>query len=309
MKIVVLGSGGIGGFLGGGLARSGEDVTFMARGKHLEAMQTDGLKVKSVALGEFQLRVKATDKPSNIGNVDLVLFCVKSYDTAAALEQVNPLIGKDTAVLSFQNGVGNEDVIAERVGREHVLAGVISVESYISEPGKISQTMGPMRMAIGEMTGGVTPRARSIQDAFVRAGLKCDLSSKILDVLWEKFLFICATGGVCSIARASIGEVLGFQPMRAVYVAAMKEVERVARAKGVNLNAEIVSRTLAQSDGMNKSTKPSMLRDLERGNRLEVDSLNGAVSRFGRQLSVPTPVNELIYACLKLQDLRVSSAK
>lgn len=307
MKIAVLGSGGIGGFLGGALARSGEDVFFLARGKHLEAMQTEGLKVGSIALGEFELKVNATDTPSSIGNVDLVLFCVKSYDTVTALAQINPLIGEDTALLSFQNGVDNEDVIAEGVGRNRVLAGVISVESYISEPGRIAQTMGPVKMAMGEMTGEVTARAKRIHEAFTSAGLKCDLSTHIQEDLWGKFLFICATGGVCSLARASIGEVLGFQPMRAFYVAAMKEVEVVARAKGINLDADIVSRILTQADRMNKSTKPSMLRDLERGGRVEVDALNGAVSRFGEQFSVPTPVNDLIYASLKLQDLKASS--
>jgi 2-dehydropantoate 2-reductase len=165
--------------------------------------------------------------------------------------------------------------------------------------------MGPVLMAIGEMDGSITPRASKIHAALVKTGLKCELSSRIQEVLWNKFLFICATGGVCSVARASLGEVLGFEPSRNLYVSVMKEVEAVARAKGINLAADLVSRTLALADGMNKATKPSMLRDLERGKRLEVDALNGAVSKFGHQLAVPTPVDDLIYASLKLQDLKV----
>jgi 2-dehydropantoate 2-reductase len=305
LKIAVLGAGGLGSCLGGALAKSGEDVSFVARGNHLLTMRDRGLRIESTSLGQFQLTVKATDKLSEIGAVDLVLFSVKSYDTETALQMIGPLIGKDTVVLSFQNGVENEDKIAEVIGRTHVLAGAISIECFIAEPGVIKQTMGPAMVAIGEMSGEITPRAKKIQTAFINANLNCDLSSRIQEVLWEKFLFICATGGVCSITRASLGEVLGFEPTRQLYTATMKEVQAVASAKRINLVKDLVSRTLVQADRMNKSTKPSMLRDLERGKRLEVDALNGTVSRFGRQLSVPTPVNDFIYSSLKLQDLKV----
>jgi len=300
----VLGSGGIGGFLGGALTKSGNDVWFIARGSHLQAMREQGLSVDSIALGKFNVKVKATDKPSDIGNVDQVLFTVKSYDTESALQQTRPLVGKDTIVLSFQNGVDNEDKIAEALGKEHVLAGIISVESYIAEPGKIAQTMGPVRMAIGEMDGQTTSRAKMVHEAFVKAGLKCELSDHIEQVLWEKFLFIVGTGGVCSISRASIGEILAFEPTRQLFIAVMEEVEAVAKAKGINLPNDIVTTTLATSGKMKKGTKPSMLRDLERGKKLEVDALNGTVSSLGHQLSVPTPVDDFIYACLKIQDQR-----
>lgn len=158
MNVTVLGSGGIGGFLGGALAKAGNGVWFIARGNHLQAMQNQGLSVDSLALGKFHVKVKATDKPSDVGNVDLVLFSVKAYDTETALQQLRPLIGKDTMVLSFQNGVDNEDKIAGLIGKDHVLGGMIAVESYISEPGKIAQTWGPVRIAFGEMTGEITSR-------------------------------------------------------------------------------------------------------------------------------------------------------
>lgn len=306
MKIAVLGSGGIGGFLGGALGKSGEDVSFLARGNHLDAMRNRGLSVESVSLGNFQLKVKATDKPSDIGTVDLVLFCVKSYNTETAVQQIGPLIGRDTAVLSFQNGVDNEDKIAQVVGQEHVLGGAISVESYIAEPGKIVQAAGPWMIAMGEMDGTVTPRAKSIHGVLVKAGLKCDLSDRVQEVLWRKFIFICTIAGVCGVARASIGDVLGFQPTRGLYVASMREIEAVAKAQGVKLAEDIVTRTLAQADGMDKSAKPSILRDLERGKRLEVDALSGTVSKLGRQFSVSTPVNDFIYASLKLQDAKTT---
>jgi 2-dehydropantoate 2-reductase len=306
LKIAVMGAGGLGSFLGGALARSGEDVTLVTRGDHLRAIRDRALIVESLALGRFEVRIKATDKPADIGPVDLVLFCVKSYDTGKALQAIGPLIGDDALVLSFQNGVDNEDKIADAIGKGHVLAGAISIESFVAEPGLIKQTMGSVMMAMGEMGREVTPRARKIRTAFVNAGLKCELSDGIQEILWNKLLFICATGGVCSVTRASLGEVLGFEETRELYIAVMKEVEAVARAKGIDLAQDLVSRTLAQADGMNKSTKPSMLRDLERGKRLEIDALNGAVSRFGSQLSVPTAANDFIHATLKLQDLKVA---
>jgi 2-dehydropantoate 2-reductase len=154
----VLGAGGIGGFIGRAVAKSGHDVSVIARGKHLEAIRDRGLTIESVLLGKFQSKVKATDRPSDIGPVDLVLFCVKSYDTEMALQNISSLIGKDTAVLSFQNGVDNEDKIARVVGKARVLAGAISVESFIAEPGVIKQTWGPVTMTMGELDGDVLSR-------------------------------------------------------------------------------------------------------------------------------------------------------
>jgi 2-dehydropantoate 2-reductase len=309
LKVAVLGAGGLGSFLGGALAKSGQEVSFITRGDHLQAVRGRGLTVESLALGKFQVKVNATESPSEVGPVDLVLFSVKSYDTENALQKIGPLISHDTTVLSFQNGVDNEDKIADAIGGKHVLAGAISIESFVAEPGLIKQTMGPVLMALGEMDGAVTPRARKVHEVLVKAGFKCELSNRIQQVLWNKFLFICATGGVCSVTQASLGEVLNFEGSRNLYVAVMKEVEAVARAKGIILAEDLVSRTLAQADGMNKATKPSMLRDLERGKRLEIDALNGAVSRFGHQVSVPTPVNDFIYASLKLQDIKASLAQ
>jgi 2-dehydropantoate 2-reductase len=306
LKVAVIGAGGIGGFMGGALAKSGQDVSVIGRGKHLEAIRDRGLIVDSISLGKFQTKVKATDQPSDVGVVDFVLFCVKSYDTETALRSIGPLIGDDTTVLSFQNGVDNEDKIADAIGRTHVLAGAISVESFIAEPGLIKQTSGPMRFVMGEMTGEITDRAKKINTAFTDAGLKCELSNRIQEILWEKFLFICAAGGVCSVTRSTIGDVIDYEQTRELYGSVMKEVEAVARAKGIKLASDIVPRTLALT--VSKSMKPSMLRDLELGKRLEIDALNGSVSKFGRQVSVPTPVNDFIYATLKIHDLKAKGS-
>jgi 2-dehydropantoate 2-reductase len=306
LKVVVFGAGGIGGFLGGALSKSGEDVTVIARGDHLRAIREHGLNVDSVSLGTFRGSVKATERPSDIGAADLVLFCVKSYDTEVALRSISPLVGKDTAVLSFQNGIDNEDKIAHAIGNEHVLAGAISIESFIAQPGTIKQTWGPTLMAMGELNGTITARAKEIHTALTNAGLKCDLSNRILDVLWQKFLFICPTAGMCSIARATIGEIMGFPGTRDLYLAAMKEVAAVATASGINLASDAVQRTFGQAERVEKSTKPSMLRDLELGKRLEIDALSGVVCTLARKFSLATPVNNFIYASLKLQDVKAS---
>lgn len=290
--------------MGGALAKSGQEVSVIGRGKHLEAIRDRGLMVESVSLGKFQTRVKATNQPSEVGTVDLVLFNVKSYDTETALRSIGPLIGDDTTVLSFQNGVDNEDKIAEAIGKTRVLAGAIAVESFIAEPGLIKQTSGPMRFAMGEMSGEITNRAKKINTTFVDAGLKCELSNHIQEVLWEKFLFISAAGGVCSVTRSTFGDVITNEQTRELYVSVMREVEAVARAKGINMASDVVPRTLASTERVSKSMKPSMLRDLELGKRLEIDALNGAVAKFGHQLSVPTPVDDFIYAALKIHDLK-----
>ncbi len=292
--------------MGGALAKSGQDVSVIGRGKHLEAIRDRGLIVDSTLLGKFQTKVKATDQPSDVGVVDLVLFCVKSYDTETALRSIGPLIGDDTTVLSFQNGVDNEDKIADAIGSTHVLAGAIAVESFIAEPGLIKQTSGPMRFVMGEMTGEITDRAKKINTAFTDAGLKCELSNRIQEILWEKFLFICAAGGVCSVTRSTIGDVIDYEQTRELYGSVMKEVEAVARAKGIKLASDIVPRTLALT--VSKSMKPSMLRDLELGKRLEIDAQNGSVTKFGRQVSVPTPVDDIIYAALKIHDLKAKGS-
>ncbi len=208
MRVAVMGSGGVGGYYGGKLAAAGEDVTFVARGAHLAAIQRDGLQVKSVA-GDFHVRPKATDEPATIGPVDLVLFSVKGYDTEAAAEKTRPLVGPETVVLSVQNGVDNEEKLARVLGKPHVLGGVVHVLSTISSPGVISQIAGPRTLKCGEMDGGLSPRVARIVEAFTHAGVGAEASPNILVDLWEKFVFICAHGGVTALGRFGIGDILG----------------------------------------------------------------------------------------------------
>jgi 2-dehydropantoate 2-reductase len=307
MKIAVMGSGGIGGYFGGLLARAGEDVTFIGRGAHLKAIQENGLQVKSVA-GDFHVRPKATHDPSTVSGVDLILFCVKGYDTDSAGLQMHPMVGPGTVVLCLQNGVDNEDRLAAIVGKEHVMAGVVHILSTVSAPGVINQTAGPRSLKFGEEDGRVTPRGERILAVLKGAGINAELSTGIQVDLWEKFLFICAQGGVSALARLSIGEILACPETAALYRGVMEEVAAVGRARGVPLSADVVDRAMAFARGLQPGMRSSLAYDLSQGNRLEVETLAGTVVRYGREAGVATPLNFTIYACLRPQHERAQAA-
>jgi len=308
MRVAVMGSGGIGGFYGGKLAAAGGDVTFIARGAHLEAIRRNGLQVNSVA-GDFHVRAKATDDPAAVAPVELVLFCVKGYDTETAAQRIRPLVGSETAVLCLQNGVDNEEKLARILGKPNVVGGVVHVLSTISAPGVISQVAGPRTLKCGEMEGGLSPRVTHITDVFVRAGVRAEASANILVDLWEKFLFICAQGGVTALGRLGIGEILGCPQTAQFYRAVMEEIAAVGRAKGVALPADAVGRAIAFAGTLQPAMRSSLAHDLERGHRLEVDALMGAVVRYGAEVGVPTPLNSAIYACLLPHHLRALAAR
>ena len=303
MRVAVMGSGGVGGFYGGKLAAAGEDVTFIARGAHLDAIRRDGLQVNSVA-GDFHVRPKATDDPASIGSVDLVLFAVKGYDTETAAERIRPLIGPETTVLCVQNGVDNEEKLGRLLGTAHVLGGVVHLLSTIGAPGVISQTAGPRTLKCGETNGRLSPRVERIVAAFTRAGVDATASPNILVDLWEKYLFICAHGGVTALGRLGIGEILSCAVTARFYRAVMEEIVAVGRAKGVPLPDDAVDRAVAFAGKLQPGMRSSLAHDLERGNRLEVEALMGAVVRYGAEVDVPTPLNFAIYACLLPHHLR-----
>ena len=298
MRIAVMGSGGIGGYFGGRLAYAGEDVTFIARSAHLEAIQKNGLQVNSVA-GDFHIRPKATHDPAAVGHVDLILFCVKAYDTEAAALQIRPMVGPQTTVLCLLNGVDNEETLGAILGEDHVLAGVVHILSTISAPGVISQTAGPRTMKLGERDGRLSARAERIFNVLKGAGIQAELSAQIQVDLWEKFLLICAQGGVTALGRLSVGEILGCPETAAFYRGVMEEVAAVGRARGVPLLADTVDRAMAFARTLQPGMRSSLAYDLSQGNRLEVETLSGSVVRSGRELGVPTPYNCAIYACLK----------
>jgi 2-dehydropantoate 2-reductase len=308
MRIAVIGAGGVGGYFGGLLQKSGQDVAFLARGEHLRALQERGLRVRSVH-GDFELSsVRATDRPDKLGQPDLVLFTVKTYDTERAAAQIRPAVGPNTAVLTFQNGVDNPERIDRVLGVGTAMGGTVHIETTIAEPGVIAQTSPMRRVALGELDGRPSERAERARDAFQAAGLEATLSDNIRKALWEKFLFIVGMSGLSTLTRSPVGIVLAVPEVREMLAQAFAETAAVAEAEGVALDPDPVGRMMAFAQNLKPSMKSSMQRDLERGRRLEVESINGTVVRLGRAHGIPTPVNACIYACLKLEDLRAQGA-
>ncbi len=299
MRIAVLGTGGTGAYFGGLLARAGEDVIFIARGKHLEAIQEHGLTVKSRLVGDFTLPVSATSTTQTVGPVDLILFCVKAYDNATAIPLLPPLIGPNTLILSLQNGVENEDHIIQGIGQQPVLGAVSFVTSMVQAPGVIVQTGGPGKIVVGELDGRISSRVERLQAPFERAKIVVQLQHNIRSALWEKFLFICGFSGVTALTRLPLGPILATAETALFLQGVMKEVEAVARACGSAVSDTAVEQSMRMLTNWEPQAYGSLYIDLAHKHRLELEALNGAVVRLGSQHGVPTPLNFAISAALR----------
>jgi len=304
MKIAIMGSGGVGGYYGGLLAKAGQELTFIARGAHLQAIRDKGLHVKSVH-GDFTVSpVKATDRPGEIGAVDLVLVATKTYHTEEAAQAIKPLIGDNTVVISLQNGIDAAERIGSAVGMERMLGGATWLSAAIEAPGRIGQYSQFRRIALGELDGRITPRAQAVASAFATTPAVVELVPNIRQMLWTKFVFISAISALGGLTRVSMGEYRHVPEAREVLAQAMAEVSAVAQACGVALDADIVAKTLSFIDAAAPDMRPSMQRDLEAGRMSELESLIGVVVRLGRERGVPTPMMRLAYALLKPAHLK-----
>jgi len=304
MKIVIMGTGGVGGYYGAMLAKQGHEVTFIARGAHLKAIQEKGLQVKSI-FGDFHLRpAKATDNPAQIGPVDLILICTKTYDTDESVQKIKPIVGKETTVLSLQNGVDAVERIGKVVGADHIVAGATWISSAVEAPGVIKHVSDFRRVVIGELNGQRTPRIEAIYDAFKQTGVTIELSENILKILWTKFVFISSASGFGSLTRLPMAEFRNIPETRALIISLMREVEAVARAQGVTLDANVVEQALGFMDNAGPHIKASMQLDVESGHRTEIESMIGVINRKGRELGVPTPVADAIYALILPLDIK-----
>src|SRR5918998_2557686 len=282
MRIAVVGAGGTGGYFGGLVARAGQDVTFIARGAHLEALRGRGLTVESKLAGTFTVPVQATDTPSEVAPVDLILFCVKTYDTDSAAESIRPLIRPDTVLLSLQNGIDNEERIARVAGHASGIGAVAYVVSAIKAPGVVAQTAGPGKIILGELSGGASARTQQLRDVLKRAGITTEVHPDIQAILWQKFLFICAFSGVTTVSRLPIGTILADPVTHELFRGTSEEVEAVARVGGIDLPADCVEQAMAQAAAVEPWGRGSLYHDLAGGRRLELESLNGEVVRRGR---------------------------
>jgi 2-dehydropantoate 2-reductase len=303
VKVAVLGSGGLGGYFGALLARAGQDVTFIARGKHLQALREKGWQVHSVN-GDFTVQpTQATDRPEEIGQVDLVLFAVKTYHIDEALRSLPPLVGPATTVLTTQNGVDAADRAAAAVGPQAVLPGAVWIVSEVESPGVIRQLSPFRRIAFGERDGRISARAQAILEALQLAGAQAEISPDILKTIWTKYLFIASFSGVSSVVRLPAGGVKACPETMDLVRQAMGEVEAVARAKGIALDADVVGKTMAFVNDLGPDTTSSMQRDVAAGRRLEIEALSGTVVRYADELGLPAPAHRFIYAALKPLEL------
>ena len=303
MKIAIVGSGGVGGYFGGLLARSGQDVTFIARGDHLKAIKDTSLRVTSVH-GDFLIKpAQATDDVSRISKVDLVLVCVKDYQLTDIMPAIKRLVGPQTAVIPLLNGVQAGRKLAEELGHQRTLGGVCRVVSYKSAPGIIDQRSSFRSITFGEWDGQKTTRAQEIYKAMKMAAIEVELTDDIHKAMWTKFLLITGFSGVASVIRLPIGWILSYPESKALMMQAMEEIFTVARARSVDLDEDIVQKSMAFIEGYPEDGTTSMQRDVVDGRMFELEALTGALKRFGEETGIPTPANNFIYAALKPHEI------
>lgn len=298
MRLALIGAGGVGGYLGARLAAAGSDVSFVARGAHLEAIRTRGLRVESPKGNLHIEHVNATSDPAEIGAVDIVLLTVKMYDLESAAASLSPLIGPNTAVVTLQNGVEAVEVVSKHVGREHVAGGVAYVGAVIAESGVIRHT-ALEALIFGELDGKRSERLVALEAACQRAGISARVSGDIRVDLWGKFARLSVFSGMTAVTRSPLGVIRGDAELFDMLLAACGETIAVGRAKGVDLGDGLMGEILQMVRDLPHHAKASMLEDLERGKRLELPWLSGAVVRLGRESGIATPIHQFIATVLK----------
>ena len=297
MKIVMMGSGGVGGYYGARLQQAGHEVAFVARGAHADAMRKNGLRIRS-ELGDAQLSVRVLEDPAQAGAADLVVIAVKLWDTEDAARAVARV--PRAAVVSLQNGVDKDEVLAGALGRDRVLGGVTHIGAVIAEPGVIAQTGKLQRITLGELDGSSTPRLQAMADAFRSAGVETVVSDDIRRVTWEKFVFLSALSGLTALTRKPIGEVRANPATRSLLIEALREAVAVARAEGAGLDDAFAQKLLQTIDSLPAGMLSSMAQDLLRGRRLELPWLSGAVVRRAEKHGLRVPAHQAIQAALIL---------
>jgi 2-dehydropantoate 2-reductase len=304
MKIGIVGVGGLGGYYGGLLAQAGHTVGFIARGAQLAALTQSGLRVQSIH-GDFTVApVTATDRPEDIGPVDLVMVCVKTPGLEAAAESVRPLLGPETVVLGLQNGIDAAERIGAVVGAERVLGAATWIAAGIAAPGVIRQVSSFRRIVVGESDGRITPRLERTVAGLKTMGVTVEATADIRKVLWTKFIFIAGFSAIGTVTGLPVGDFRAVPETRTMLVALMREVEAVGRAHGVGLDRDVLDQALAFMDAAEPGIKTSMQRDVEAERPSELEALVGAVRRRGLEREVPTPTADFIYAALLPRQLK-----
>jgi 2-dehydropantoate 2-reductase len=302
MKVAILGSGAVGGYFGAKLARAGQDVTFIARGAHLEAIRANGLAVRSAKLGNFSVTAAAESDTAKVGPVDLVIVSVKAYDNATALPMLKPMMGPATAVLTLQNGVDSVNDVAAAVGEGPVLGGTTYVATALEGPGLIVQTGVHRSIIFGEVFGDrsrISPRVQAIADIFATADIQVTPVADARVPIWDKFVYLVAFSGFTGASRLAIGHIWKYPHVQEMFYATSREIAAIAKAEGVTISADRFETLQAYMDSIPPTTRSSLLIDLEQGKRIEVEALQGAAVRRAQKLGVPVPITSTLYAVLK----------
>ena len=301
MRVAVIGAGGIGGLYGGLLARAGHEVSFLARGAHLRAMQQRGLEVQSVEFGRFVVQARSSDNPLDLGQADLVLFAVKTYDLDPAAQAAKQVLAPEGHLLTFQNGLEAPDQVAQVVGEERVLIGTTGLETTILEPGVIGHLSNVHYVLVAALNGPPTAAAEAVVDTLRGAGIKADAAQDGRRALWEKAWVLLPMATITSVCRSSIGPIRDLPETHRLIDALLDEVTAVARAYGYDL-PEARERARSVIESWPASGKASMARDFERGNRTELEAITGALVRLADAKGVDVPVARTAYALLKLRE-------
>jgi 2-dehydropantoate 2-reductase len=304
MRVAIYGTGGAGGYFGAQLARSGEDVIFVARGQHLKAIQAHGLCLETPA-GEVVIQpAKATDDPTQVGPVDVIFLGVKAWQVEEAARNMGPMVGPETFVVPLQNGVEAPSQLTALLGVEHVLGGLCSTFSWIVAPGRIRNIGAASFIKFGELDSQLSERTERLRQSFEKAGVKVEIPADVHTALWEKFLLVTAFGGVGAVSRAPIGIMRTMPETRSLLEQCMGEVSSVARARQIQLSNTVVADTMRFVDSLAANATTSLQRDIADGKPSELDFWNGSVVRQGRAVDVSTPVNQFIYHSMLPQELR-----
>ena len=296
MRVAVVGAGGVGGYFGGRLAAAGVDVTFIVRGRTLNALRGGGLRVESIN-GDFAVSpVQATDEPA--APADVVLIATKAWQLREAAGQIVPILHEETVVVPLQNGIDGPDQLASVLPRRHIAGGLCAIVAYAESPGFIKHVGAEPLVMFGELDNSLSPRLASLRDAFVAAGVKCQIPADIHHSMWTKFIFIAPLSGIGAITGVPVGAWRTVPETRAMAEAAVNEVIAVARAKGVAIDADVLARTMQRYDALPPTATASLQRDVMEGKPSELEAQLGAVVRLGRAAGVATPLHEWMYHAL-----------
>lgn len=302
MRFAIVGSGAVGGYYGAKLARAGHDVTFIARGAHLQAIRERGLLVRSPGLGDFTVHAPATDETAHVSPVDVVILAVKTYDSEAAMTAIEPMLAPDSSVLTLQNGVDSVTELARVVGEPYVIGGTTYIATALVEPGVIEQNGTHRRIVFGEVFGDVprmTERVRVLREVLAGADIQAEAVGDGRIPIWEKFIMLAAVAGFTGSARLPIGPIRDDPHCRQQFLEACREIERLARAEGVAVAGDVIDRIATYIDEIPGTMRSSLLIDLTAGKRTEVEALQGAVVRLAARRALGVPIMATLYAVLK----------